>query len=236
MAKINNRTQELFKAQLAARKKENDKTTEINEKERMLILPNNIDKIFKIPENIYEKLTNDKELINYLNSKTFELLKINGAGNIIIGKILYEVAEELGKKGSSEGLYLSFLEVAGYKKDTALRFRKRYELYKKVNTDEAKQIISLMSIKLVEKLYKEQELLNKIDIKEMDYKTASEIINKETEIILIDETEEKKEFIFEMNELPFLQTQIEEKYDNLNQREKDKLNKLLFEIKILLEK
>ena len=237
MAKPNNRTQEFFKAQLAARKKENAEANKANEAEKMLTLPNNnIEKIFKIPENLYEKFTDDKEMIEYLNSKTLELLNINGAGNILVGKVLYEVAQEIGKKGSPEGLYVAFLEILGYKKDTALRFRKRYELYKKAKNNSTKQIISVMTVKLVEGLYKEQELLEKIDKEGIDYKTASDIINKTNETILIDKKDKKEEFVFEMEELPFLQTQIKEKYDNLNQKEKDKLNRLLFEIKSLLEK
>ena len=39
-----------------------------------------------------------------------------------------------------------------------------------------------------------------------------------------------------MNDLPFLQVQIRKKYDNLSKKEKTKLNKLLLEIKSLLEK
>ena len=93
-----------------------------------------------------------------------------------------------------------------------------------------------MTVKLVEGLYKEQELLEKIQKEGIDYKTASDIINKTNETILIDKKDKKEEFVFEMEELPFLQTQIKEKYDNLNQKEKDKLNRLLFEIKSLLEK
>ena len=237
MAKPNNRTQELFKARLAARKKEKEEEiSSASQSEMTISLPNDMIKTFQIPNDLYSDFTDDKELIGYLNEKTLALLKVNGAGNIMIGKELTEVYEKLSKKGSPDGMYVRFLEVSGYKKDTALRYRKRYELYQKVNNNPAKQIISILPIKVIEKLYKEQNLLEKIDMAEIEYQTAVNIINEKTEPILISEKEKKEEFIFEIEELSFLQTQIKEKYDNLNQKEKDKLNKLLFEIKSLLEK
>lgn len=236
MAKPNNRTQELFKAKLASRKKETEDKSKIIEQEQSLILPNNeIEKIFQIPTNLYDDLTDDKELVDYLNKKTLELLKINGTGNIIIGKQLTEVFEKLAGQGKADGLYTKFLIVSGYKQDTALRYRKRYELYKKVNSNATKQIISVMTVKMVETLYKEQDLLKKIDVEEIEYKVVADIINKKTESILIPEIEKKVENIFEMEELSFLQNKIKEKYENLNQKEKEKLNKLLLEIKNLLE-
>lgn len=237
MAKPNNRTQELFKARLAARKKEKaEEISSASQSEMALSLPKDMVKTFQIPNDLYSDFTDDKELVDYLNEKTLALLKINGAGNIMIGKELTEVYEKLSKKGSSDGMYVRFLEVSGYKKDTALRYRKRYELYKKAKNNSTKQIISVMTVKLIEELYKEQELLEKIDVEGIDYKTALDIINKINETILIDKKDKKEEFIFEIEELPFLQTQIKEKYDNLNQKEKEKLNKLLLEIKSLLEK
>ena len=237
MAKPNNRTQELFKERLAARKKEKaEETSSASQSEMALSLPNDMVKTFQIPNDLYSDFTDDKELVDYLNEKTLALLKVNGAGNIMIGKELTEVYEKLSKKGSPDGMYVRFLEVSGYKKDTALRYRKRYELYKKAKNNSTKQIISVMTVKLIEELYKEQELLEKIDVEGIDYKTALDIINKINETILIDKKDKKEEFIFEIEELPFLQTQIKEKYDNLNQKEKEKLNKLLLEIKSLLEK
>ena len=235
MAKANNRTQELFKAKLAARKKETEEKAMVENQEKSLILPNNnMEKIFQIPTDLYNDLTDDKNLIEFLNKKTLELLTINGAGNIIIGKELTEVFEKLAGQGK-DGLYTRFLLVSGYKQDTALRYRKRYELYKKASNNSTKHIISIMPVKAVEKLYKEQELLEKIDVEGIEYQAAVDIINKKVEPLLIEESP-KEELVFEMEELTFLQTQIKEKYDNLNQKEKDKLNKLLCEIKSLLEK
>ncbi len=236
MAKPNNRTQELFKARLAARKKEKEEeTASAGQPEKALSLPNDMIKTFQIPNDLYSDFTDDKELIDYLNEKTLALLKVNGAGNIMIGKELTEVFEKLSGQGK-DGLYTKFLTVSGYKQDTALRYRKRYELYQKTNNNSAKQIISILPVKVIEKLYKEQNLLEKIDVAEIEYQAAVDIINEKPEPVLIIEETQKEEAVFEMNDLPFLQVQIRKKYDNLNKKEKNKLNKLLLEIKSLLEK
>mgnify|MGYP000887549810 FL=1 len=57
----------------------------VENQEKSLTLPNNnMEKIFQIPTDLYNDLTDDKNLIEFLNKKTLELLTINGAGNIII--------------------------------------------------------------------------------------------------------------------------------------------------------
>ena len=73
MAKVNNRTQELFKAKLAARKKETEEKAVVENQEKSLTLPNNnMEKIFQIPTDLYNDLTDDKNLIEFLNKKTLE--------------------------------------------------------------------------------------------------------------------------------------------------------------------
>ncbi len=118
MAKVNNRTQELFKAKLAARKKETEEKAVVENQEKSLTLPNNnMEKIFQIPTDLYNDLTDDKNLIEFLNKKTLELLTINGAGNIIIGKELTEVFEKLAGQGK-DGLYTRFLLIEFLNKKT----------------------------------------------------------------------------------------------------------------------
>lgn len=116
-----------------------------------------IKEIFSIEDSVFNTLTNDIELIEYLKNKSLEMLKIQGNNIIMLGKNLTEVFEELGRKGSPEGLYLKYLEFNGYKKDTALRLRKRYELFKKSKADVVKQIISILPVRSIEQLYKEQD-------------------------------------------------------------------------------
>ena len=69
--------QERFKAQLAARKASqegNSNKTEILNPEGSL--DDNLLKMFQLENNLYDGTTDDKELIEYLNLKTINLLKI----------------------------------------------------------------------------------------------------------------------------------------------------------------
>lgn len=228
MGKNSNIIQERFKAQLAAR------VAQKEEKNENIIIPGNFNNTFIIQSNIYSDFTEDKELIDYLNKKTMELLKINGVGNIAIGKELTEVFEKLSNQGSNDGLYTKFLEVSGYKQDTALRYRKRYELFTRVSTPAAKQIISLLPVRVLENLYKNQELLNQIDKEQIEYKEAVNIIKNKKDVILIEEIKTEK-INFELTELSFLKEEIENKYENLPEKNQEKLKKLLLEIKNLLK-
>lgn len=230
MGKDSNIIQERFKAQLAARVAQKE---EKNEKLN-IIIPGNFNNTFIIQSNIYSDFTEDKELIDYLNKKTMELLKINGVGNIAIGKELTEVFEKLSSQGSNDGLYTKFLEVSGYKQDTALRYRKRYELFTRVSTPAAKQIISLLPVRVLENLYKNQELLNQIDKEQIEYKEAVNIIKNKKDVILIEEIKTEK-INFELTELSLLKEEIENKYENLPEKNQEKLKKLLLEIKNLLK-
>lgn len=229
MGKQTNIVQERFKAQLAARTAQKNQ-----EKEKNVIIPGSFEDTFIIPD-VYSNFTDDKDIIEYLNKKTIELLKINGAGNIAIGKELTEVFEKLSGQGSKNGLYTKFLEISGYKEDTALRYRRRYELFTKVSNNAAKQIISLLPVRDLENLYKHQELLNQIDKVQIEYKEAVKIIKNKKDVISIEEIKAEK-VNFELTELSFLKEEIENKYGNLSQKEKEKLNKLLLEIKDLLGK
>ena len=151
--------EERFQAMMAKRKK----TKESVEKEEKPIIVNeknskkDIKEIFVIEDSVFGDFTNDVELIEYLKNKSLEMLKIQGNNIIMLGKNLTEVFEELGRKGSPDGLYLKYLEFNGYKKDTALRLRKRYELFKKSKADVVKQIIAILPVRSIEQLYKEQD-------------------------------------------------------------------------------
>lgn len=223
--------QERFKAQLAARKA----SQEENNKE-IIILDENLNKdllkMFQL-ENLYEGTTEDKDLIEYLNLKTINLLKINGNGNIAIGKELTEVYEKLAKQGSNEGIYTKFLEISGYKTDTALRYRKRYELFTKSTNNSIKQIISILPIKIIEKLYKNQELLPNLDIlKTVTSENVIKLIIEKEQPVLEVKPREKEIKSFNFSEI---EKAFEEKYSELEEKEKEQVDKLLEKLGKLLK-
>lgn len=232
MGKQENRVQELFKKKLQARKTLETVEPVIVNTDKNLIQNKDLNKIFPIPEEIYLNLTNDRELITFLNEKTRKILEINGLGNISIGKELTEVFNKLSKQGSSEGIYEKFLEVLGYKKNTALRYRKRYELFMNLKNDSAKQIVAVLPIRSMELLYNHQELLKYIDNESIKYNDVIEILSENKRILPMIEEKENE---FSLNELFSLTNEIQSKYESLKEKDKEKLSKLLLEIKKIIE-
>ena len=233
--------EERFQAMMAKRKK----TKETSEKIEPKIIKgekNNkkdIKEIFSIEDSVFNSLTNDIELIEYLKNKSLEMLKIQGNNIIMLGKNLTEVFEELGRKGSPEGLYLKYLEFNGYKKDTALRLRKRYELFKKSKSDVVKQIIAILPVRSVEQLYKEQDkILLELEQKSenLTYKKVLDILKKNNESIeLKDKIEEEVSYSVNFERIDSLYRRINNKYDELDEKKKEKIGKLFFEIEKLLK-
>lgn len=231
--------EERFQAMLAKRKK----VKEVEEKKEIPIIKNeknnkkDIKEIFSIEDSVFNTLTDDVELIEYLKNKSLEMLKIQGNNIIMLGKNLTEVFEELGRKGSPEGLYLKYLDFNGYKKDTALRLRKRYELFKKAKSEVVKQIISILPVRSVEQLYKEQDsVLPELEknSENLTYKKMMDMLKKNNEVIELKEKKEIEISSYSVDKIDNLYRRINNKYDELDERRKEKLDKLLFEIEKLL--
>lgn len=232
--------EERFQAMMAKRKKNKDTTDEkkevVIEKEEKK--SKEIQDIFLIEDSVFNTFTDDLELVEYLKRKSLEMLKIQGNNMIMLGKNLTEVFEELGRKGSPEGLYLKYLEFNGYKKDTALRLRKRYELFSKCKSDVVKQIVSILPIRGIEQLYKEQDtVLPELEknSENLTYKKMLDMINRSRQAIEIKENKDE-ELIYSYNSerIDSLYRRINNRFDELDEKRKEKLSKLLFEIEKLL--
>lgn len=233
--------EERFQAMMAKRKKSKEivnkieETTTKNEKSNK----KDIKEIFSIDDEVFNSLTNDGELIEYLKNKSLEMLKIQGNNIIMLGKNLTEVFEELGRKGSPEGLYIKYLEFNGYKKDTALRLRKRYELFKKSKSEVVKQLVAILPVRSIELLYKEQEnILPELErnSENLTYKKTLEILKKSNESIeLKDKIEEEVSYSFNFERIDSLYRRINNQYEELDEKRKEKLGKLFWEIEKLLK-
>lgn len=233
--------EERFQAMMAKRKKSKEivdkieETTPKNEKSNK----KDIKEIFFIDDEVFNSLTNDGELIEYLKNKSLEMLKIQGNNIIMLGKNLTEVFEELGRKGSPEGLYIKYLEFNGYKKDTALRLRKRYELFKKSKSEVVKQLVAILPVRSIELLYKEQEnILPELErnSENLTYKKTLEILKKSNESIeLKDKIEEEVSYSFNFERIDSLYRRINNQYEELDEKRKEKLGKLFWEIEKLLK-
>lgn len=230
--------EERFQAMMAKRKKEKEEKVELKETKKIdKIVKRDIKEIFPIEDEVFGDLTEDRELIEFLKLKSLEILKIQANNIIMIGKNLTEVFEELGRKGSPDGIYLKYLEFNGYKKDTALRLRKRYELFKSVENESLKQIIAIIPVKSMELLYKEKtEKLKMLEEKKdnLTYNEAIKIINTIEIKNNIIEEKNNININFNFEKIENLYRKINEEYSKLNDRKKEKLNKLLLEIEKIL--
>ena len=199
------------------------------------------DKIIKSPKyelilnfNPFHELSIDNYLQNYLIDKSKELINLQVNDAIKMGKILEEVSQELGKKGSSEGVYGNFLRYNGINSKTALRLRKRYTLFFEV-PEYAKIIVSLLTVREIEKLDRKRELLDKFypgitleEAKKLFKEEVKEIENKK------EKEEEKGKEITDIGIYSFLQSTFQDDLTSLPEKKQKQAAKLLEKLEKLV--
>ena len=199
------------------------------------------DKIIKSPKyelilnfNPFHELSIDNYLQNYLIDKSKELINLQVNDAIKMGKILEEVSQELGKKGSSEGVYGNFLRYNGINSKTALRLRKRYILFSEA-PEYTKIIVSLLTVREIEELDKKRELLDKCypgitleEAKKLFKKEVKEIENKK------EKEEEKGKEITDIGIYSFLQSTFQDDLTSLPEKKQKQAAKLLEKLEKLV--
>lgn len=145
-------------------------------------------------------------------------------GQIELGTVYNKAFEVFTKDGN----YEKWLKHIGVDKKTALRHRKRATLYSSCKSDKDKQTIASLSQKFIDKIFEERELLENLsNIKTINF--DKENINpkeeqEEIELIDIDLSSEVEDVFSE----------ISEKIDGIEEKDKQKLHKLLSQIKKIL--
>lgn len=215
------------------------KEIEVIKEVHIQVIPHeNLSLTFEITPDKFNEITEKEELKNYLKEKSTELLSVEGTRSILQGKILCEVAKKIEEEEKSEIGYGKFLEINGLKKDTALRLRKRYELFEKAKTIALKQIISLLPVRELETLYKNEALFEEMNSDEkIIYKVAVELIHEDSseQNKLEDKSINVEQEKFDFEELLEIPDTIKAKYEDLEIEKKKKVNKLLLEIKKIIE-
>ena len=183
---------------------------------------------------LFHELSVDNDLQNYLIDKSKELINLQVNDAIKIGKILEEVSQELGKKGSSEGVYGNFLRYNGINSKTALRLRKRYILFSEA-PEYAKIIVSLLTVREIEELDKKRELLDKFypgitleEAKTFFKGEIKEIENKK------EKDEENGKEITDIGIYSFLQTSLQDDLISLPEKKQKQVAKLLEKLEKLV--
>ena len=184
--------------------------------------------------NPFHELGIDNYLQNYLIDKSKELINLQVNDAIKMGKILEEVSQELGKKGSPEGVYGNFLRYNGINSKTALRLRKRYTLFSEA-PEHAKIIVSLLTVREIEELDKKRELLDKFypgitleEAKKLFKEEVKEIENKK------EKEEENGKEITDIGIYSFLQTSLQDDLTSLPEKKQKQAIKLLEKLEKLV--
>ena len=139
-----------------------------------------------------------------MNDKSFKILDLAAGTSIFLGSIFIEVQEYLADKGNSDTTYIKWLESNGFNRMTALRYKKRAEIYNSLKSSKAKYFIGITSQKIIDEIFK--------------YEDREEILYYLEEINNYDEIENflKKDVVLE----------IEDKIEKENIEIKERIKKL----------
>jgi hypothetical protein len=114
------------------------------------VLPVKLEEDFNITEN--------KETNEFLVKKSIEVLGIQAKASVDLGKIFKEVHEKLAGNNHHNGVYTVWLEKNGFNKMTALRHRRRYELYMLVNSENGKAFVATLPVRIIDSIYRQEDV------------------------------------------------------------------------------
>ena len=193
---------------------------EISEKENKV-------KTLEIIKNIAKiDFSKSEEENEFLEVKTKEILNLQANASIQLGRIFKEVSEKI----QEDMTYCQWLDLIGFNRMTALRHKRRFELFENTNNDIAKEIVGSLTFREIEQIYKNlQENLIYLN-------TSNNVIefkNILKEKNLIEKKEVKKEIETNINFEIF--NDIKEKILNVDKKKKEEIEKLLLKIEKLLK-
>jgi hypothetical protein len=104
------------------------------------------------------KITEDKETNEFLVKKSIEVLRIQAKASVDLGKVFKEVHEKLAGDNHHNGVYTVWLEKNGFNKMTAIRHRRRYELYTMVNSENGKAFVATLPVRIIDSIYRQEDI------------------------------------------------------------------------------
>lgn len=178
----------------------------------------------------YIHFTENSEVDDFLNDQSFKILNLSAGANIFLGSIFIEVQDYLSSLENSDATYVKWLESNGFNRMTALRYKKRAEIYNSLNSSKAKYFIGITSQKIIDEISKfenRDEIIEALEKME-DFNKIEAFLKKD--IIEIEEKVEKEniEIKQRIKKLPLKNI---EKLDNEKQ---DKINNLVSQIEEIL--
>lgn len=189
-----------------------------------------IDSIINL--DLIRELTDDDKIKEMLLEKTKLLINIQIKNNLSLGEIFTSVFNILSKEGSKyDGLYEKWLQINGINKRTALRYRKRYELYSAVKN---KEFVAIMPQKYIDLISSQENNSNYIEL--IDSSSSYEEISKilESNEILPQKIDYKENISFNFEIYNKLFVDLDKKIVNLKDKDRKELQKYLIKIEELL--
>lgn len=180
----------------------------------------------------YINFTDDPEIDDFLNDKSFKILDLAAASSILLGSIFIEVQEYLADRENSDTTYIKWLESNGFNRMTALRYKKRAEIYNSLNSNKAKYFIGITSQRIIDEISKaenKEEILNYLE--EMkDFDGVEDFLKKDIILEIEDKTEKENiEIKDRIKKLPL------KKIERLDTEKKNQVNELVQKIEEILK-
>lgn len=188
-----------FEEQLKKKMEEMKKNKQENS--NSVIVSEKIFKVNKLTEDIENKFSifneeTDEEIL-FLKQETLNLLNLQISDTLELGKIINNVYEKFASQGSKSGTYTKWLKIANINNKTAIRYRKKYLIFEKL---EDKNQILFVNNKILD---------------QMDILSITESLNKTGLISLPASTDEV-----------IIDDFVSEKYVNLFSNFEKKINSL----------
>ena len=181
--------------------------------------------------NMINEISDNREIQELLKKSSIRFLNTISNSALELGKLFEEVAGELKKQGSPDGIYIKWLESINMNRMTALRYRRRYQLFQGMKDINGQKTVSLLSSRVIDLIFKENveqtaiELLND-GASEKDIKALLE--NK---VVTLSTPIEPRLEIFEIVErVNFIFNEFNNKVNDLSEEEKIQVNNLLSKI------
>lgn len=187
--------------------------------------------------NIINEISDDVKIQELLRKSSIKFLNTISNSTLELGKLFEEVAGELKKQGSPDGIYIKWLESINMNRMTALRYRRRYRLFQGMKDISGQKTVSLLSSRVIDLIFKENveetaiELLND-GATEKDIKALLE--NKV--VTLPTQTETKLEIVEITEKVNFIYNEFNKKVNELSEEEKIQVNNLLSKIEKIFKK
>lgn len=180
----------------------------------------------------------DNEEVNYfLKEKTAQIYQLQANSSLELGRIFCEAVDRLAGDNHYNGLYEKWLLQIGFNKMTALRHRKRYELYTQVKNEHSKKLVSILPVRILSDLVssnEKEEILDQIEKNsELKVNDIKKLVATKDNVTVTEEFDDNKFYFREIESLKKLDVK---KLDFTKAKQlKDELEKILEDVKRILE-